>query len=71
MRCVMRLSLPPHAYLVPEHPVPPPGQKPDPSKPRVNNGISGDGRRSTPELGKKLFDMKVDYAVKQIKSLIG
>lgn len=52
-------------------PVLPPGQKPDPSKPRVNNGISGDGRRSTPELGKKLFDMKVDYAVKQIKTLIG
>jgi len=52
-------------------PVLPQGQKPDPSKPRVNNGISGDGRRSTPELGKKLFDMKVDYAVKQIKSLIG
>jgi creatinine amidohydrolase/Fe(II)-dependent formamide hydrolase-like protein len=52
-------------------PVLPPGQKPDPSKPRVNNGISGDGRRSTPELGKKLFDMKVEYAVKQIKSLIG
>ena len=52
-------------------PVLPQGQKPDPAKPRVNNGISGDGRRSTPELGKKLFDMKVDYAVKQIKSLIG
>ena len=52
-------------------PVLPQGAKPDPSKPRVNNGISGDGRRSTPELGKKLFDMKVDYAVKQIKSLIG
>ncbi len=51
-------------------PVLPPGQKPDPSKPRVNNGISGDGRRSTPELGKKLFDMKVDYAVKQIKTLL-
>lgn len=51
-------------------PVLPPGQKPDPSKPRVNNGISGDGRRSTPELGKKLFDMKVDYAVKQIKSML-
>ena len=51
-------------------PVLPQGQKPDPSKPRVNNGISGDGRRSTPELGKKLFDMKVDYAVKQIKSQI-
>ena len=52
-------------------PVLPQGQKPDPSKPRVNNGISGDGRRSTSELGKKAFDMKVDYAVKQIKSLIG
>jgi creatinine amidohydrolase len=52
-------------------PVLPQGQKPDPSTPRVNNGISGDGRRSTPELGKKIFDMKVDYAVKQIKSLLG
>ena len=52
-------------------PVLPQGQKPDPSKPRVNNGISGDGRRSTRELGKKIFDMKVDYAVKQIKSLLG
>jgi creatinine amidohydrolase len=52
-------------------PVLPPGQKPDPSKPRVGNGISGDGRRSTPELGKKLFAMKVDYAVRQIKQLLG
>ncbi|MEO8681131.1 MAG: creatininase family protein [Vicinamibacterales bacterium] len=52
-------------------PVLPQGQRPDPVKPRVNNGISGDGRRSTPELGKKLFDMKVDYAVKQIKTLVG
>ena len=24
-----------------------PGQRPDPSKPRLNNGISGDGRRAT------------------------
>ena len=52
-------------------PVLPQGQKPDPSKPRVNNGISGDARRSTPELGKKLFEMKVDYAVRQIKQLLG
>ena len=52
-------------------PVLPQGQRPDPSKPRVNNGISGDGRRSTAELGKKAFDMKVDYAIKQIKSLLG
>jgi creatinine amidohydrolase/Fe(II)-dependent formamide hydrolase-like protein len=52
-------------------PVLPQGQKPDPAKPRVNNGISGDGRRSTPELGKKIFDMKIDYAVRQIKQLLG
>ena len=52
-------------------PVLPQGQRPDPSKPRINNGISGDARPSTPELGKKIFDMKVDYAVKQIKSLLG
>lgn len=51
-------------------PVLPPGQKPDPAAKRVNNGISGDGRRSSAELGKKLFDMKVDYAVKQINALL-
>lgn len=51
-------------------PVLPQGQRPDPAAPRVNNGISGDGRRSTAELGKKMFDMKVDYAVKQIQSLV-
>ena len=37
----------------------------------MNNGISGDGRRSTPELGKKIFDMKIEYAVRQIKQLLG
>lgn len=52
-------------------PVRPQGERPDPSKPRVNNGISGDGRRSTAELGKKLFDMKVDYAVRQIHERLG
>lgn len=36
-----------------------------------HNGISGDARRSTPELGKKIFDMKVEYAVRQIKELLG
>jgi creatinine amidohydrolase/Fe(II)-dependent formamide hydrolase-like protein len=35
------------------------------------NGISGDARPSTKELGKKIFDMKVDYAVKQIQSMVG
>jgi creatinine amidohydrolase len=36
----------------------------------VNNGITGDARRSSSELGKRLFEMKVDYAVRQIKQLL-
>jgi len=36
----------------------------------VKNGIIGDARRSTAELGKRQFDMKVDYAVKQIRALL-
>lgn len=51
-------------------PVLPRGQARDPNVPRVNNGISGDARRSTAELGKMAFDIKVDYAVKQIRSLV-
>lgn len=39
----------------------------DPNAPRINNGITGDARPSTPELGKMIFDMKVDAAVKQIR----
>ena len=35
----------------------------------VPSGVEGDGRRSTVELGKTAFDMKVDYAVRQIKRL--
>lgn len=52
-------------------PMPAPGAKPNRSKPRLNNGITGDGRRSSAELGKKLFDMKTDYAVRQIRQLLG
>lgn len=37
----------------------------------ANNGIRGDARRSTAELGKKLFDLKVDYAARQIRQLVG
>jgi creatinine amidohydrolase/Fe(II)-dependent formamide hydrolase-like protein len=48
----------------------PRGQPRDPNQPRVNNGISGDARRSSAELGKKIFDMKVDYAVKQIQGFV-
>lgn len=51
-------------------PILPRGQAPDPSVKRINNGISGDGRKSTAELGKRLFDMKVDYAVAQIQKLM-
>lgn len=44
----------------------------DPNAPRqAASGVSGDGRASTVELGKKIFDMKVDYAVRQIRQLIG
>lgn len=52
-------------------PVLPRGQRPDPNTPRKNNGITGDARKSTKELGKVNFDMKVEYAVKQIRSLLG
>ena len=59
-------------------PVPPPGARGqgrgranDPNAPpRKNNGISGDARRSTVALGKQAFDIKVDYAVKQITGFL-
>jgi len=61
-------------------PVPPPGQRgqgrgrgqtPDPNAPpRRNNGITGDARRSTAALGKMAFDIKIEYAVKQIQELL-
>ena len=56
--------------LVAGDPVLPPGQQPDPSKPRVNNGVTGDPRPSTPEIGKVFFDMQVRNAVEQIRSLV-
>jgi creatinine amidohydrolase/Fe(II)-dependent formamide hydrolase-like protein len=61
-------------------PVPPPGsrgqgrggQAQDPhAPPRKNNGITGDARRSTAALGKMQFDIKVEYAVKQIQGFLG
>jgi len=51
-------------------PIQAPGQKRDPKIPRVNNGVTGDPRPSTPEIGKRLFDMRVDYAVEEIQRLI-
>jgi creatinine amidohydrolase/Fe(II)-dependent formamide hydrolase-like protein len=35
------------------------------------NGISGDARKASPEIGKVVSDMKVDYAVAQIRQLLG
>jgi creatinine amidohydrolase len=46
------------------------GQKRDPNAKRIDNGITGDGRRSTAELGKRFIDMKVDYSVRQIQQLL-
>src|SRR3954470_17062252 len=43
-------------------PVRQPSQPRDSTAQRVNNGITGDARRSSAELGKKVFDMKIDYA---------
>jgi creatinine amidohydrolase/Fe(II)-dependent formamide hydrolase-like protein len=48
-------------------PVPAAGERPER---KVNNGITGDARRSSTELGKRMFEMKIDYAVRQIKQLL-
>jgi creatinine amidohydrolase len=56
--------------LVAGDPVVPPGQQPDTTKPRVDNGVTGDPRPATPEFGKLFFDMQVRNAVTQIRSLI-
>ncbi|MEP7381797.1 MAG: creatininase family protein [Gemmatimonadota bacterium] len=42
-----------------------------PGAPRLDNGITGDARRSSKELGKKQFDLKVEYAVRQIRGFLG
>lgn len=36
----------------------------------VRNGISGDARRSTPEIGKRFTELKVEYAVAEIRRLL-
>lgn len=48
-----------------------PGQQPNPNVPRVNNGVSGDPRLSTSDIGKLVVDMKVNNAVAEINRLIG
>ena len=51
-------------------PVPERGAPRDTSVKRLNTGITGDGRRSSAELGKRVFEMKVAYGVKQIRELV-
>jgi creatinine amidohydrolase len=41
-----------------------------PDLPDSNNGIAGDARRSSAQLGEKYIDMKIDYAVRQINQLL-
>ena len=48
-------------------PVPRPGQQVDR---KINNGIVGDARRSSAALGQRYFDLKVEYAVRQIHKLL-
>jgi creatinine amidohydrolase/Fe(II)-dependent formamide hydrolase-like protein len=47
------------------------GQVDPTARPSLNNGITGDARRSSVALGKMAFDMKVDYAVRQIHGFLG
>ena len=56
--------------MVAGDPVLPPGTPVDPNMPKVNNGIIGDPRPSTPEIGKRYFDLRTKNAVTQIQSLI-
>ena len=55
----------------PGDPVLPEGQQPDPKVRSVNNGISGDPRLSSPELGRMFIDIRVRNAVAQIQGSIG
>ena len=57
--------------IVAGDPVLPPGQKRDPQARLVNNGVTGDPRPSTPEIGKRVFDMRVAYSVEEIQRKIG
>jgi creatinine amidohydrolase len=47
-----------------------PGEPADPNVKRINNGISGDARRSSYELGKRFIDLKIEYGVQQIQELL-
>jgi creatinine amidohydrolase/Fe(II)-dependent formamide hydrolase-like protein len=50
--------------------VPPPGTPRDANTRTVDNGIIGDPRPATPEIGKRYFDLQTKNAVAQIQALI-
>ena len=56
--------------LVAGDPVLPPGTQRNPTTPRVNNGVTGDPRPSTPAIGKRYSDLQTKNAVAQIQALI-
>ncbi len=56
--------------MVAGDPLLPPGTPQDPNIPLVDNGVIGDPRPSTPEMGKRYFDMKTKNAVAQIQAMI-
>ena len=47
------------------------GQPRDTTVARKNNGITGDARRSSKELGERLFKMRIEYATRQINRMLG
>lgn len=56
--------------MVAGDPVLPRGTRPDPNSPLVNNGVRGDPRPSTPEIGKLYFELRTKNAVAQIQAMI-
>jgi creatinine amidohydrolase len=56
--------------MVAGDPLLPPGTPRDPNTPLADNGVIGDPRPSTPEMGKRYFDMKTKNAVAQIQAMI-
>jgi creatinine amidohydrolase/Fe(II)-dependent formamide hydrolase-like protein len=47
------------------------GQPRDTTAVRKNNGITGDARRSSKELGERLFKIRIEYATRQINRMLG
>ena len=56
--------------MVAGDPLLPPGTPRDPNTQLVDNGVIGDPRPSTPEMGKRYFDLKTKNAVAQIQAMI-